>query len=232
MAPIATTQVIQNWVEGAKTTIAPLTDGVTTGVTKAEETFNQVTSQVEASRAALTSKAAQGLAGLHQAVTDATNQVTTTTQQVVDSAATTLTQAKTSLVDATGNATQALTDWNFVLAPVQEWLLAHPIVGWILGHPLWSVGLAFLLLLVTWGLLRAVIQFSEWLGLAILQSPFQFGRWLWSKLTFQSLPGQPSPPAAFSRQEQLTQLLQKLEANRHEQDELLRQMKKLLEQKP
>jgi len=115
---------------------------------------------------------------------------------------------------------------------LQNWLNAHPLIHWVVDHPLWTVGLIVVTIFLFWGLLRAIARFIEQLWLIILRSPLFLFRWVLSMgtQTYQRLAGAPELPttAVSGNQERLTEILNRLETLRQEQDELLKEVKTLL----
>jgi Fe2+ transport system protein B len=101
---------------------------------------------------------------------------------------------------------------------VQAWIDIHPIFAWILLHPLWSVGLAILVLWLAFSLLTALVDATVQLISPILKLPFTgFKRLL--------LPRRFVKPDSSQR---LMEVLDRLEALRQEQDDLLKQVKTML----
>lgn len=101
---------------------------------------------------------------------------------------------------------------------VQAWIDVHPIFAWILLHPLWSIGIAILVLWLTFSLLTALVDATVQLISSILKLPLTgFKRLL--------LPRRFVQPDASQR---LMEVLDRLEALRQEQDDLLKQVKTML----
>jgi hypothetical protein len=127
--------------------------------------------------------------------------------------------------------TQQLT--SSILAPIQAWLLAHPMWHWLLTHPVWLLGLVLLFLFLLVGLLGAIAQLTEAVWLTILQFPFKLAQWVFVgvlmlvKLPFRSkLIASPQP--SINPDERLTLILNRLEALRQEQDELFDEVRSIL----
>jgi hypothetical protein len=134
-----------------------------------------------------------------------------------------------------------------LFGPVQDWLVQHPLWLWLFTHPLWLLGAILLALFLLAGLLRAIAGLTEqlWLGLLrlpilLVQTLWQGGLFLWrlvgqpaNQLTAKSLV-QPTTqltlPAAqpTAKSDRLTEIVDRLEALRQEQDELLKEVKLLL----
>ncbi|WP_404789769.1 hypothetical protein [Altericista sp. CCNU0014] len=69
-----------------------------------------------------------------------------------------------------------------VIEMIQNWLTARPMLDWAFAHPIWtSVGFAILLVLLG-GLLRAIAQLTEQLWVRLLQLPMRVGRWILAQL--------------------------------------------------
>lgn len=127
--------------------------------------------------------------------------------------------------------TQQLT--SSFLAPIQEWLLAHPMWHWLFTHPVWLLGLVLLVLFLFVGLLGAIARLTEALWLAILQSPLKLAQWLFvGVLMLLKLPFRPklvaAPQSATSPDERLSLILNRLEDLRQEQNELLDEVRSIL----
>lgn len=121
-----------------------------------------------------------------------------------------------------------------VMTPFQEWLLAHPVWNWLFTHPVWLVGLIILSLFLFIGLLGAIAQLTETVWLAILQLPLKLVQLIFvGILALFRLPFRPKLTAAPSpnpetQTERLTLILNRLEALRQEQDELLSEVRSIL----
>lgn len=122
-------------------------------------------------------------------------------------------------------------------APFQDWLNQHPILLWLATNPLWLLAAVLAVLFLLSGLLRAVAGLTEKLWLALLSFPVNLLRWLWQGIVFLlSRPFAPKPvvgasfvnPPVLNPQDRLTEVLNRLEALRQEQDELLKEVKSLL----
>jgi hypothetical protein len=125
---------------------------------------------------------------------------------------------------------------NSLTAPLQAWLSQHPILLWLATHPLWLLGVILLLLFLLSGLLRAVASLTEKLWLTLLRLPIILMQWAWqgsllllrrpfaSKAVNQS---SPINPPLLDTPDRLTEILERLETLRKEQDELLKEVKRL-----
>ena len=116
---------------------------------------------------------------------------------------------------------------------LQSWLETHPIVSWLINHPLWILCIFILLLLLFGGLLRVIGRLTEETWLIIFQSPFRLARWL-IVLTYKALTNASTPEVTNlkfgknDKQEQLNYILLRLEEIKQEQEELLKEMKTIL----
>ncbi len=123
--------------------------------------------------------------------------------------------------------------WDSVTAPFQDWLNQYPVLLWLAGHPLWLLGTIVLTLFLLAGLLRAVASLTEKLWLTLLRFPILLFQWLWQGTFFLlSRPFAPKSPIAQaalpSSSDRLAELLDRLEALRKEQDELLQEVKSIV----
>jgi hypothetical protein len=137
--------------------------------------------------------------------------------------------------------------WDALTAPIQDWLGQYPVLLWLGIHPLWLVVVILLVLFLLSGLLRAVAGLTEKLWLVLLRLPILLVRWVWRGTLFllsrpfaakpvaQSSLAQSSlvksslvNPPLLDSADRLTEVLDRLEALRQEQDELLKEVKSLL----
>ncbi|XGV98862.1 MAG: hypothetical protein ACAF41_07955 [Leptolyngbya sp. BL-A-14] len=124
---------------------------------------------------------------------------------------------------------------------IQSWLAEHPVLAWIVAHPLWTIVLLVLTLFLCWSLLGAIAQLMQQVWLALLQAPLKLAQWLSRKLIPNGLlqsflrKEETSLTKLGSQQdlqEQLPQLLNRLEALRQEQEALIKEMQSMLISKP
>ncbi|WNZ25402.1 hypothetical protein HJG54_22810 [Leptolyngbya sp. NK1-12] len=124
-----------------------------------------------------------------------------------------------------------------LLTPVQDWLSQYPTLLWLAMHPLWLLGTILLLLFLLSGLLRAIARVTEKLWLWLLMFPVTLVRWLWQGTLFllsRPFSGKSLPqssfvnPPALETPDRLTEVLNRLESLRQEQNELLQEVKVLL----
>ncbi len=101
---------------------------------------------------------------------------------------------------------------------VHAWIDAHPIFAWILLHPLWSIGIAIFVLWLAFSLLTALVDAVVQLISSILKLPLTgFKRLLLPRRFAKS-----------DSSQRLIEVLDRLEALRQEQDDLLKQVKTML----
>lgn len=115
-------------------------------------------------------------------------------------------------------------------AMVQSWMAEHPVWAWCFTHPLITVGLGLVALVIVRRLVGLVVQGTERLLLAIVRSPLWLGKWLlgvgtgWFQRPMTALAEPPAP----TQHQRLAMLLDRLEAIRREQDELLQEVRAIL----
>lgn len=128
---------------------------------------------------------------------------------------------------------------NAFLSPIQEWLSQHPQIGWFLTNPGWLLVVLVVALFLLSGLLRAVASLTEKLWLGLLKLPIRLVQWVWQGSFFLLRRPLAKPPVQLnltgeseqSASERLTEVLERLELLRREQDELMQEMKSLLARK-
>jgi hypothetical protein len=127
-----------------------------------------------------------------------------------------------------------------LMAPLQNWLSQYPPLLWLTTHPLWLLGAILLTLFLLSGLLRAVASLTEQLWLALLRLPITLVQWVWQgslfllkrpfaskALTQSKIQSNVAGSSALSSPDRLTDVLNRLETLRQEQDELLKEVKVL-----
>ncbi len=111
-------------------------------------------------------------------------------------------------------------------APFQTWLAQRPLAFWLASHPLWLLAAVLLAIFLFAGLLRAVAGLTERFWLALLKLPVWLvqGIW-WSGLLLLRpfFPAVQPPPAS-----RLSEVMQRLEALRQEENELMQELQSLL----
>jgi hypothetical protein len=126
---------------------------------------------------------------------------------------------------------------NAFLSPVQDWLSQHPRMVWLLANPGWLLVALVVALFLLSGLLRAVASLTEKLWLGLLKLPIRLVQWIWQGSLFllrrpaaspSSNPTQTNLLLSTHSPDRLTEVLDRLETLRHEQDELMQEMKSLL----
>ncbi|MGQ9871435.1 hypothetical protein [Leptodesmis sp.] len=123
---------------------------------------------------------------------------------------------------------------NTVFASFQNWLGTHPVVAWMVHHPIPTLVLGVLLLLLFWGLVRAIAQLTERIWITILQVPLKLSLWFWVWITrpLQKValvkPMQPPVPPSPTPQTQLVEILARLEVLYQEQSQLMKEFRTLI----
>lgn len=104
----------------------------------------------------------------------------------------------------------------------------HPFWAWLVGHPFWSIGLVFVVLVLLRGLLGAIAHFVEQVWVAILRSPIALSKWLLGlgAKSFHLAIAEKREDDA--KQQRLTEIVNRLETLKQEQNELLQEVKTLL----
>ncbi|HEY9750812.1 MAG TPA: hypothetical protein V6C63_19180 [Allocoleopsis sp.] len=113
---------------------------------------------------------------------------------------------------------------------MQQWMAEHRMWGWLIQHPLTSVGLLLVLLVLLQGLLSAIAQLIQRAGWALLRSPWKLSQWLlgFSAKSFQAALAPGAKREAESKQQRLTEIVNRLEALKQEQDALLQEVKAIV----
>ena len=127
---------------------------------------------------------------------------------------------------------------------IQDWLMGHPILGWGVAHPLWALGVIVALLFMSGGLLRAIAQLTEQLWIDLLRLPMRVVRWglaqlfpWWKPKSDSTINTQNSAPVGLHEQnhngsqsanQQLYEIMVRLEQIQHAQTLLLQDIKELL----
>ena len=154
--------------------------------------------------------------------------------ETMNAIATTAERAKASLVGTAhipGNlGNTAATGVQTAIADmVRNWMLNHPISGWFVAHPVVTLVLVLVLLVLVRGLLGAIGRLTEQIWLTILRLPITFTQWVFTLgaglFNRSALSSQPEQP---SSQQQLATLLDRLETLKLEQDELIKQVRAIL----
>ncbi|NEQ97598.1 MAG: hypothetical protein F6K30_12905 [Cyanothece sp. SIO2G6] len=129
-----------------------------------------------------------------------------------------------------------------VWQPLEQWLLSHPVANWFILHPLMLVLAGFAIVLLLAGLLGAIAQLTENLWIRLLRFPFQL---VWTLLrgtvnvTKVIVGRSPTPTLAQlpeqtevrrSPQQELDELLSRLDALKQEEAELMQQIRTLVQQ--
>ena len=117
------------------------------------------------------------------------------------------------------------------LQPAQDWREVHPFWNWLFLHPLWLLGLVVLFLFLFAGLMGAIARLTESIWLALLQAPVRLVQLLFigiAKLVKMPFTPKISATASTNQQERLDMILNRLETLRHEQDELIQEVRSIL----
>lgn len=127
--------------------------------------------------------------------------------------------------------------WDTAIQPIQDWLARYPVMVWLLEHPFWLLSTLLFCLFLLAGLLRAVARLTEQLWLALLRLPLTLVQWiwrgtllLWRPVTAKSVIAKASltESACLNSSSRLTEVLERLEVLRQEEQELMQEMKTLL----
>ncbi|GAB4350401.1 MAG: hypothetical protein OHK0047_44420 [Leptolyngbyaceae cyanobacterium] len=123
---------------------------------------------------------------------------------------------------------------NTVVASFQDWLAVHPVIAWMVHHPILTLVLGVVLLLLFWGLVRAIAQLTERIWITILQVPLKLSLWFWAwisrplqKMALVKLAQPPVPPSP-TPQTQLVEILARLEVLYQEQSQLIKEFRTLI----
>ena len=213
-------------------------DWATNRYTSLQDSLSQTTTavadwatQTQETRATLIHKSSDFL-------THVTGRATDYGKSLTDGAIATMTSPTHELIQ---QPRQWMTSWvdtiqqNAVNSFATDWLNEHPTVHWMVDHPLGTVAIALVLIFLLAGLFRAIAYMTERLWLAILQAPIRLGQWVWRSLfsSFRAMgaieKSAPSNAEQPPQRERLTQVLQRLDAIKQEQDQLLKELQELLE---
>jgi hypothetical protein len=148
-------------------------------------------------------------------------------------------QMQDSLVDQTvhraGDLSSGVIDSLFQRSTtaLQVWSSQHPIAGWFLLHPLVSLVTLVLSISLIWTLMALLGQLLQQTWLTILKAPLVVLLWTGRQMMrwMQDAIARPkSPPVALPEGDRVTDILSRLEHIRQEQDDLMQELKALLEQ--
>ncbi|MBD1861351.1 MULTISPECIES: hypothetical protein [Trichocoleus] len=177
----------------------------------------------------------QVLTHAEQARVRAADAVSATAQQAQMSITYAVEQAKSSVegtVQQTGSLSSGMADamQNALGGAIQQWMAGHQFWAWLIQHPLISVGLLLVLLVLLQGLFSAIAQLIQRAGLALLRSPWQLSQWLFgfSTKSFQAALASGPKQEAESKQQRLTEIVNRLEVLKREQDALLQEVKAIV----
>jgi chemotaxis protein histidine kinase CheA len=105
----------------------------------------------------------------------------------------------------------------------QQWVAEHPVLIWLVGHPLWTLGLSLLSLVLFMGLIRAIARSAGNAWFATVDAPYTLGGQVLNRVNRVA-----HQPNATASQDELVQLLNRLEAIGREQNQILRQIATLV----
>lgn len=126
----------------------------------------------------------------------------------------------------TGGLTDAVQ--NAIATMIKNWMDGHPFWAWLVSHPFWSLGLVFVVLVLLRGLLGAIAHFVEQVWVAILRSPLVLSKWLLGLGTKSFYLAIAEKREGDAKQQRLTEIVNRLEMLKQEQNELLQEVKTLL----
>jgi len=109
-----------------------------------------------------------------------------------------------------------LTGWN-------AWTTQHPLVARAIEHPVLTAMVVFVILVLFVSLLQALGQLVVDVWLVVLRSPVRLVDWVWrggKDLTTELLQG--------DKEKRKTEVLERLQELREEQQQLLEELKRLL----
>jgi len=184
---------------------------------KFEGSVTEKAGQAAGAIAETASKAKAALPGTAETVI---NQVTDIGSQVIGRGAEAVGSSKTGIVDGVQKALNGT---------VYGWLNTHPLLSWFATHPLYAIGVFLFTLLLLSGLLKAFGSITEHAWVFILRSPFKLGKRLLGIGT-KTLANRSTivNSSKNNPQEQLAEILSRLEVIQQEQDVLMQQAKRIL----
>ncbi len=115
-----------------------------------------------------------------------------------------------------------------------NWMQTHPIAAWLATHPLITAGFVVVALILFKGLFDAIGQLIARLWLALLHAPVRLLRFGLRSLRqrVQAVTTSPTSSEAIAPDQQLAQLLQRLDSLRAEQDQIMQEVRSLLVSTP
>lgn len=118
---------------------------------------------------------------------------------------------------------------------VDNWLRQHPVIHWLFHHPIAALILVAVVILLLAGLFGAIARSSEQFWILLAKLPFVLLGWLVrviARVFGTQIPAWQRNRARqqSDRQTQLRELLAQLEESRRHQEELLNQVKQLLQE--
>ncbi|MBW4541857.1 MAG: hypothetical protein KME43_22335 [Myxacorys chilensis ATA2-1-KO14] len=183
----------------------------------AKVNFTEKAGQAAGAISETVSQAKAGLSGTSETVI---NRVTETGGQIIGKGAETVGSTKTVIADSVQKSLNST---------VYAWLNAHPLLSWFLTHPFYTIGIVLLTLLLLSGLLKAFSRITEQAWVFILQLPFKLGKRLLGMVTKPlAIRATVVNSSKSSPQEQLAEILLRLEVIQQEQNTLMQQAKTIL----
>lgn len=116
---------------------------------------------------------------------------------------------------------------NFINNAIQNWLESHPNIDWMVDHPILSILFGLLTIFLFWGLLNAIARFTERFWIALLRLPLTLSQWIFSGSS-HLISGALRLKPKEDPKKQLTEMLDRLEELRKEEDKLIEQVKSFL----
>lgn len=114
--------------------------------------------------------------------------------------------------------------------PLDSWLQAHPLWSWSFAHPTWALVCLGGILLLGWGIFRAIARLLEQSLVALLRTPLALLAWLWRQVFRRPAGGSAAPGA--TPQDQLQERLAKLKQLQAEAAVLTQEIQALLDRLP
>uniref|UniRef100_B8HP35 Uncharacterized protein n=1 Tax=Cyanothece sp. (strain PCC 7425 / ATCC 29141) TaxID=395961 RepID=B8HP35_CYAP4 len=194
-------ETVPQTLEDVKNRIGSLTDQATNALNGAA---NHAVNQLDAASSAMTQTAERTRLALDE----------------------TLQQAEHLSGTLTTNLQQILAD------SVRGWMSEHPLIAWMIHHPLWTLVLILLGLFLSWGLVGAAAQLTKKVWVLVLQGPFKLAQLLAQGILRLFNLAKPPQLAQLERedhlQKRLSEILNRLESLRQEQEALIREMELLV----
>jgi len=115
---------------------------------------------------------------------------------------------------------------------IYGWLAGHPLVLWMVIHPIWSLVGLLVSLWIMLGLFQAIAHYIQQGWLFLLRAPYLLTRWLvtlvFVSLKTRSLRALPPANSSEAAPDRIVEILNRLEAIRQEEANLMQEMRSLL----